>query len=213
LTQAIPAACSQIAARLTQHFDGRPLRPDVSTCGLACRCQCGEAGVWCVVEPTELNQYEADGHAATRSHEGANGNGTTWRRATWCLRGGFWQRSLPRMAVPALNGVWSSRGERLARSAGRYWRVPSFQLAGARSAAIALRLLERCAQVLSDFRSNDVRLGQTRWVFLGVVLELKDVEADLVAFEQFVVFEGWPSAILILLHIPARLALEAVLRM
>jgi hypothetical protein len=29
--------------------------------------------VW--VEPTELKQYEADGHAATFRHEGAEGNG------------------------------------------------------------------------------------------------------------------------------------------
>ena len=102
------------------------------------------------------------------------------------LEAGVRQNSQADSARATCCGFMSRR--RAARSVERY----KLSLGSVRRREVGrdgLELFERCSQILGDFGSDDVRLGQTRRVFLGFVFEPEDIEADLVALEQLVVLE------------------------
>jgi hypothetical protein len=57
-------------------------------------------------------------------------------------------------------------------------------------------LIQRRLQVIGDFLSENIRLGQVFGVLKALVLEPEDVEIELVALEQFLVIESAPAALL-----------------
>lgn len=84
--------------------------------------------------------------------------------------------------------------------------IPVSQIIGDQS-----ELLQRRLKLFDNLSGDDARLGKVFGGFEAFVFEPKDIEARLIAADQFVIVVGAPAAVGILLG-PGRLALVAVLR-
>lgn len=71
-------------------------------------------------------------------------------------------------------------------------------------------LVQRRVQILDDLLGNLAGRGKVVGVLEALVAEPEDVEADLVALDQFVVAERPPAPVGLLGLVPGRLALVAI---